>query len=160
MTAPGSNSDIPRELHGYPTVIRLPVQWGDQDAFGHVNNTVAIRWFESSRVAYWHREDLEGLMKQFGISPILASIKCDYRKQLHFPDTVLVGARIAKLGNAGMTMDHVVYSLDHSAVAAEGVSVVVAFDYQKNRPVRIAEEIRAAVARLENWDRQEGSGQE
>ena len=36
-------------LTDFPTTVTLPVQWGDQDAFGHVNNTVYLRWFESAR---------------------------------------------------------------------------------------------------------------
>ena len=36
------DADKPAEalLEGYPVTIAIPVQWGDQDAFGHVNNTV------------------------------------------------------------------------------------------------------------------------
>ena len=34
-------SDDP--LAHFPAVIALPVQWGDQDAFLHVNNTVYLR---------------------------------------------------------------------------------------------------------------------
>ena len=34
----------------YPSVISLPVLWGDMDAFQHVNNTASVRWFESSRI--------------------------------------------------------------------------------------------------------------
>ncbi len=30
-------------LDGYPVVLTLPVLWGDQDAFEHVNNTVYLR---------------------------------------------------------------------------------------------------------------------
>ena len=35
----------------FPVVIELPVQWGEMDAFGHVNNVVYLRWFESGRIA-------------------------------------------------------------------------------------------------------------
>jgi acyl-CoA thioesterase FadM len=27
-------------LAGYPAVVRIPVQWGEMDAYGHVNNAV------------------------------------------------------------------------------------------------------------------------
>ena len=52
--------NIPAELSEYHSVIRLPVQWGDQDAFGHVNNTVYFRWFESARIAYFQHTGIEG----------------------------------------------------------------------------------------------------
>ena len=38
-------------LVNFPVVITWPVQWGDQDSFSHVSNTVYFRWFESGRIA-------------------------------------------------------------------------------------------------------------
>ena len=37
-----------------PVLLKIPVQWGDQDAFGHVNNTRSIRWFEKKKA--WQKE--------------------------------------------------------------------------------------------------------
>lgn len=37
-------------LKGFHTVTCLPVQWGEQDAFGHVNNVTYFRWLESARI--------------------------------------------------------------------------------------------------------------
>jgi acyl-CoA thioester hydrolase len=139
----------PDALAAFPVVIALPIQWGEQDAFGHVNNTVPIRWFESSRIAYLEQGGLSHLMSGQGLGPILASITCNYRRQLHYPDTVLVGARITRLGRSSLTMTHAVYSQAHSAVAADGESVIVVFDYTANRPRRIPEEMRQAMERLE-----------
>ena len=34
-------------LDDFPAVAVQPVQWGDQDLFGHVNNAVYLRWFET-----------------------------------------------------------------------------------------------------------------
>ena len=42
-------------FRGFPIVIELPVQWGEMDAYGHVNNTVLFRYFESARMAYFER---------------------------------------------------------------------------------------------------------
>jgi acyl-CoA thioester hydrolase len=30
-------------VEGYPVVIEIPVQWGEMDAFQHVNNVVYFR---------------------------------------------------------------------------------------------------------------------
>lgn len=142
-------AEIPEPLRPFPIVISLPLQWGDQDAFGHVNNTVPIRWFESARIAYIEHERMGDLLMQGEVKPILASVHCDYRLQLRHPDTVLVSARVSRLGGASMTMEHAVYSLQQEAVAATGSSVVVAFNYQRNRPQRIADTLREAVAEIE-----------
>ena len=149
MTNPLYSDPKPAALADFPVSIRLPIQWGDQDAFGHVNNTVTIRWFESARVAYLDAGGLNHLMSRGGLGPILASIICQYRKQLGYPDIVHVGARVSRLGRSSLTMHHAVFSEKLQAIAAEGESAVVVFNYDTQRPVRIPDEVRAAMERLE-----------
>jgi acyl-CoA thioester hydrolase len=145
MTEP---SDI-AALAEYPVVITLPLQWGDQDAFGHVNNTVPIRWFESSRIEYMEQAGWPAAKVAKGLGPILVAIHCNYRQQLKFPDTVHVGGRMSRIGNTSITVQHAVYSEAHQDIAAEGKSVVVLFDYERQKPVRVPEDVRAAIEKLE-----------
>ena len=142
-------SSNPEPLQDYPLIITLPVQWGDMDAFAHVNNTVPIRWFESARIAYLEQSGMSHLMDASGLGPILAAISCDYRRQLVYPDTVDVAARVSRIGRSSMTMDHAVYSHSQSAIAAEGTSTVVIFDYSTNRPTRMPDDVRQACEKLE-----------
>ena len=139
----------PDELAGFPVIISLPVQWGDMDSFGHVNNTLFFRWFESARIAYLERSSMEHQLDEQGLGPILASITCNYRRQLHYPDTVLIGARVGQLGRSSMTMEHAVYSQQLQAIAADGNAAVVVFNYQTSRPTRIPQCVRAAVEKTE-----------
>ncbi len=139
----------PAALAEYPVVVAIPIQWGDQDAFGHVNNTVPIRWFESARVVYMEQSGLGHMMSNDGLGPILAAISCQYRKQLNYPDIVHVGARVTRLGKSSMTIGHAVYSEALNAIAVEGESVIVAFDYPANRPRRVPEEMRVQIEKLE-----------
>ena len=147
-----ADPDIAALLTEFPVVVEIPVWWGDQDAFGHVNNTVPIRWFESSRIAYTGKVGLWELIGSAGVGPILASIKCDYRRQLRFPDTMLVGARISRIGRTSLTMDHRGVSRSLRAVAIEGSSTIVVFDYQTQTPHPVPDEIRKAIASLEGRD--------
>lgn len=135
-------------LGEYPVVTVLPVQWGDQDAFGHVNNTVPIRWFESSRIAYLLKTDL-AVLDAGGLSPILASVTCDYRKQIHYPDTVHIGARVSCVGNTSIQICHRVYSESQEAVVVEGETVMAVFDYESQRTVRVPQNIRRQINALE-----------
>ncbi len=32
---------------------KLPVIWGDMDAFGHINNVIYLRYFEQARVDWF-----------------------------------------------------------------------------------------------------------
>jgi acyl-CoA thioester hydrolase len=145
MTPPSPAPALP----DYPLVIVLPVLWGDQDAFGHVNNTLPIRWFESARIAYVERSGIGHLMKANGLGPILAAISCNYRRQLHYPDSVHIGARVSRLGRSSMVMEHAVYSERLGEIAADGTSTVVMFDYAANRPRRIPDDVRDAIERVE-----------
>lgn len=135
---------------GYKSIIKLPVQWGDQDAFGHVNNTVPIRWFESARIAYLEHSGTGPLLDQLQLGPILASVRCDYRRQLRYPDTVWIGARVVKVGRSSFSMLHAVYSQAWGdQVASEGESVIVVFDYKANRPQRVPDVMLEAMRAFE-----------
>jgi acyl-CoA thioester hydrolase len=132
-----------------PVVVTLPVQWGDQDAYLHVNNTVYFRWFESARIAYTLRLGFGESMRQRKVGPILAAISCDFRRQITFPDTVHVGSRITRIGRTSFSLDHVLVSEANRAVAAEARSTIVVFDYTAGRPVPVPDDIRQAISALE-----------
>jgi acyl-CoA thioester hydrolase len=142
-------SQPPPELAVHPVCITLPVQWGDQDAFGHVNNVIYFRWLESARIEYFRQAGLGAMMSNQGAGPILASVKCDFRRQLTYPDTLLISASIASIGRTSLKMVHLVYSAAQKEVAAEGDSIIVMFDYTSQRPILVADDIRARINTLE-----------
>lgn len=142
--------DIAALLQAYPVTIDVPIWWGDQDAFGHVNNTIPLRWFESARIAFMGQVGLSALFASHRVGPILASMTVDYRRQLHFPDAVVVGARVAKIGRTSLTMEHVAVSRAHRVVAVEGKSTIIVFDYAANRPEPVPQAIRDAIANLQD----------
>ena len=116
--------------------IELPVQWGDQDAFGHVNNTVYFRWYESARIAYLERLAMADQNSAIGLGPILAAIGSNYRRQVRFPDRVIIGSRVTRIGRTSFTMEHAVWSTAQAALVADGHSTVVVFDYAAHREAR------------------------
>jgi acyl-CoA thioester hydrolase len=135
-------------LPDFPVTIVQPVQWGEQDGFGHINNIHFIRWFESARIAYLGKCGVELTMEEVG--PILAAVSCNYRRQVKFPDTVTVGARVVRIGRSSMTIEHQLWSEQLQAVAAEGDSTVVLFDYQNQQSIEIPPELRTKIELLEN----------
>lgn len=143
------NPNLPDLLKDYPIILTLPILWGDQDAFGHVNNVVYFRWCESARVAYLNDTGLQALMSQANLGPILASIKCDYLRQLNYPDTVRIGARITRIGNKSVSMEHAIFSDSLQAIAAKSDSVVVLFDYGQQKSCAIPDNVRQKIAATE-----------
>ncbi len=136
-------------LAGFSVVIDIPVQWGDQDAFGHVNNTAYFRWFESGRIAYMTRVGLIDLYRAAQIGPVLASITCDYRRQVKFPDTVSVGVSVTRIGRSSIGFKHAIKSRGAGAIVAEATSTIVVFDHRANQSHAVPPEIRSAIEALE-----------
>lgn len=139
----------PPALADYRVVFTLPVQWGDQDSFGHVNNVVYFRWYESARIAYFRESGMDGLLEAHQLGPILARIACDYHRQLNFPDTIRVGARITRLGSKSITMEHAVFSQAQNALIAKSDSVIVIFHYGEQKSCAIPDDVRAHIERFE-----------
>ena len=126
----------------------LPVQWGEMDAYRHVNNAVYFRWFESSRMAYFERSGWPALVRESGIGPILHSTSARFRAPVEFPDRVRAEASVSELGADRFTMRYRVTSERLGRVAAEGWGVVVAFDYRKGTKCELPAALRAAIAAL------------
>lgn len=136
-------------LTDFPVVIEAPVAWGDMDAFGHVNNTVYFRWFESARIAYLDRIGFRTPGANDGVGPILASTRRRFRRALEYPDTVRVGARVAELGDDRFTHEYVVVSEALGERAAVGGGTVVAYDYDNGEKATLPDAVREAIRRLE-----------
>jgi acyl-CoA thioester hydrolase len=136
-------------LTEFPVIMELPVLWGDQDAFGHVNNLVYMKWAETCRVEYLRRIGMWTKLPPDGVAPILASISCSYRKPVTYPDTVKIGARVTNIGNSSMRMEHKIVSQAMDALVAEVDSTLVLLDYSEMKSVRIPDEMRRGIDQLE-----------
>ncbi len=136
-------------LTEFPIVANFPLHWGDQDAFGHVNNIVYLLWCETARVEYLIRVGLWPPLPPDGIAPILASIACDYRRPLTYPDTVHVGARVTRIGNSSFTMQQHIISETLGTLVAEVSSVLVVLDFSRNETVPVPGNVRKAIEQLE-----------
>ncbi len=136
-------------LAGFPVVTEIAVLWGDEDSFAHVNNVAYLRWCETGRVEYLRRIGLFPDLPPSGLGPIIASVTCHYRLPLKYPDTVWVGTRVTAVGNSSFQMQHRIVSRAAGKVAADVESAMVTIDYSTGRPARVPEQVRQAIARLE-----------
>jgi len=124
------------------------VHWGEMDAYGHLNNTVFFRYFETARIAFLERCGMLASYERDHIGAILHSTECRFRRPLFHPDDLLVGARTLAVGDDRFTMGYRIVSLGQDAVAADGSGIIVAYDYAAGRKVALPDAIRAAVLGL------------
>jgi acyl-CoA thioester hydrolase len=136
-------------LADYPVVLTIPVQWGELDAYGHVNNTVLFRYFESARVAYLDRCGFLESYDKERIGAILHSTDCRFRRPLLHPDTIQVGARALSVDCDRFTMAYMVVSLSQEDAVAEGSGIVVSFDYAARQKTDLPNSVREGIASLE-----------
>jgi acyl-CoA thioester hydrolase len=137
-------------LADYPVVIEIPVAWGEMDAYGHVNNIVYFRYFETARMAYFEKLASADFVSRNPLGPILASTSCRFRAPLAFPDRLSVGARVARVDEDRFVMFYAVYSHSLQRIAAEGEGTIVCFDYRENRKAPLPAELRLRISELEN----------
>jgi acyl-CoA thioester hydrolase len=136
-------------LQQFPVIISFPLHWGDQDALGHVNNVIYLRWAESVRIEYlsrlgvWHGSATEKT------GPIVAAVSCDFRLPLTYPDMVYAGASITAMGNSSFKMAHRIVSGNRGAVAADLDSTLVWFDYRAGKSLALPPKVRKAIEELE-----------
>lgn len=147
-----TGDERPELLLDFPSVVVIPVQWSDQDTFGHVNNAKYLTWFETSRIVYVQQCGMGHVMDNSGVGPILASATCNYRQQVSFPDDALIGSRVARIGRRSFTMEHRIVTKQRDGVIADGQSIIVMFDYEKQESVYVPDDLRAAFQEFEGND--------
>ena len=136
-------------LRDFPVVIQLPVVWGEMDAYGHVNNTVFFRYFETARMAYFERIQFGEPSNPSDVGPILASTSCRFRRPLRYPDRIHVGARVSEVGDDRFRMAYRIYSEAHDDIAATGEGVIVAYDYAAGQKAALPDDVRERIEALD-----------
>lgn len=137
------------ELKIYPVIYETPVAWGEMDAFGHVNNIMYFRYFESARSDYFQKIGVWDHAREHGIGVILHSTQCRFRRPLTYPDRILVGATTVEVMADRFRMKYVVWSMEQNAVVAEGEGLVVVYDYNTNQKCPMPTWMRDAIDMLE-----------
>ena len=126
---------------------RFSTRWADNDAYGHVNNTVYYQWFDSA-VNAWLVD--AGLLDIAVGDPIalVVETRCTYAAPLAFPADVEVGLALAHLGRSSVRYRIGVFAVGEDRAAAQGEFVHVAVSRADRRPVPWPDQWRQAFARL------------
>jgi acyl-CoA thioester hydrolase len=123
--------------HWTPVTIR----YSDQDAMAHVNNTALATYIEAARTGFIYQ--LIQKSGAVGMEFILARLVIDYRRELHYPGTVDVGARLIRVGNKSLTTGYGVFK--DGACYATSECVNVFYDMTTRKTAVPSDNIRAAL---------------
>ena len=124
----------------------VPINWGDQDTMGHVNNVQYVRFCETSRTN-WTRKIGEHFdrsnkklwdemltSKSYGL--ILKSIKVDYKFPMAWPDRISAYHKIRvmpKETDSSMLLDVMILSEAKQRIAAKAEEDVVVYNYKAGK---------------------------
>ena len=136
------------DLSQYPHRVEIELAWGDMDAFQHVNNTVYLRFFETSRIAFFRELGLLENLAPSSIGPILGKVSCTFTYPLTYPDRLSVGLKVGEIAEDRFVLHHLVWSQKHQTCAAFGEGRIVMFDYQTGKKVLIPEGLHT---QLQAW---------
>lgn len=121
-----------------PSLIRRDINWGEQDPYNHVNNSIILRWMESSWASFLGDSGFSNLISlDSDLNFILTKVECNFSKQLQYPGSIIATCKIAELSRSFVTFDHYIWSIEKKNICAHGRSTVVLFDRNESRIKRI-----------------------
>ena len=119
-------------------------RWADNDAYGHVNNTIYYAWFDTA-VNGWLIE--AGLLDVAAGDPIglVVETGCRYAAPLAYPEPVEIGLAVERLGRSSVTYRLGVFAKGADLAAAEGHFTHIYVDRASRRPTELPAAWRARL---------------
>lgn len=132
----------------FPVHWPVLTRWTDNDMFGHLNNAVYYELFDSAINAWINTSvDVDPVTAPW--LGVVAESGCRFFAELAFPDPLVVGLGITRLGNSSVTYRLAVFAPAEQEVAvpvaAVGHWVHVYVERSSRRPVPVPDAIRALL---------------
>jgi len=130
----------------FPVLWPVGTRWADNDMFGHLNNAVYYQLFDTAINAWINTNTwLDPItMPALGI---VAESGCRYFSELCFPESLIVGLAVTRLGNSSVTYRLGVFRVHESEpITALGHWVHVYVDRTSRKPVAIPGPIRSLLS--------------
>jgi acyl-CoA thioester hydrolase len=137
----------------FPVLWPVLTRWADNDMFGHLNNAVYYQLFDTA-INGWINTNLPAVDPvTMAAQGIVAESGCRYFSELHFPERLVVGVAITRLGRSSVTYRLGIFRAveelaaeEEQKLAALGHWVHVYIDRTSRRPVPIPDAIRSLLA--------------
>jgi len=133
-------------LPQYPVHQTVQTRWHDNDIYGHVNNVVYYSYFDSVVNRFLIEEGGLDIHKGDVVGFVVES-NCKYLKPLAYPEPVIAGLRVGKLGNSSVRYELGLFNAQGD-LCAEGYFVHVFVNKVSNTPTPIPEQIRSKLQQL------------
>ena len=138
---------VPRGREAYGWFMTCPTRWADNDAYGHVNNTVYYEWFDTAVNAWLVEAGLLDIERGDPIG-LVVETGCSYFSALSFPGDVEVGIAIERLGTSSVTYLIGIFSAGSAQPSAQGQFTHVYVGREARKPEPLPSQWRAKLETL------------
>lgn len=116
----------------------IPVQmrFNDVDVLGHINNSVYFTYYDLGKSNYfttvrrgkldWTRPDV-----------VIANVNCNFYAPIYFGEPVAVTTRVESIGEKSFKVHQRLVNTVNNEVKSECLTVMVAFDLQTKKSMRL-----------------------
>ena len=132
----------------YKVFYPITTRWSDNDIYGHVNNVMYYSYFDTAANRYLIEEG--GLDISDGtIVGYVVNSGCEYHAPITYPESIEAGVRVDRLGNSSVQYGIAIFREGEQEAVAHGYFVHVFVKRAENRSVPIPQNLRAALARIQ-----------
>lgn len=124
-------------------VTRMPMRWGDMDAYGHINNTVYFRFMEQARCEWL--EEAGVVVGKGPDGPVIINASCTFLIPMTYPGTVEVKTYCGQPGRSSVQTYVEMRVEGDERVYAEGAAKVVWMDTTTGKSVPLPDYVRAGL---------------
>ena len=126
--------DTPKTKKDFKHFYPITTRWMDNDAYGHVNNVVYYLWFDTVVNQFLISHGTLDIHNGEAIGLVIES-HCNYFAPVTFPEPVIAGLCVSKLGNSSVRYEVGIFRGDEDQVAAQGHFVHVYVDRLTRKPI-------------------------
>ncbi len=130
----------------------IVVQWGEMDAFHHVNNVNYVRWGETARIDYFRALGfiITQDPKNMRYAPTLGFQSVKYISPVLYPDTIFIGTRTEEIKEDRFVLKSYFFSTQQNRLVAIKTHEVIIVDYNKQQKIALPKAIIEDINQLEN----------
>jgi acyl-CoA thioester hydrolase len=120
---------------------KLQPRLSETDGMGHIHNTWLPGWFEEARRELFKIFNPEFTLKNWNL--ILKKYEIEMHHQIGHDHMVNITTGIREIGTTSLTVFQ--QALQNENLVATAVTVLIHFDYQKQVPAKIPEDVKAQL---------------
>lgn len=132
---------VPHTRAAYRHFQTITTRWLDNDAYGHVNNTVYYTWFDTVVNTFLIQNNVLDIHHGASIG-LVVETQCNYFAPVTYPDTVHAGLRVSKLGNSSVRYEVGIFRNNDTAACAQGHLVHVYVERESRKSAQLPLDMR------------------